>query len=700
MTEPDNDHPSPEQLAAHRAGRLAPADESAVARHLANCAACRELARFVPAPPLGTEGTLGIFRGGETTDYTRTDATPAPPPTVPPELLRHPRYEVLDLLGAGGMGVVFKARHLLMDRIVALKVIHRHLTSRPDLVERFRQEVQAAARLSHPNIVTAYDAEQVESLHVLVMEYVEGRTLDRILAERGPLPPEEVCEYMRQAALGLQQAFEMGLVHRDIKPHNLMLTPRGVVKVLDFGLARLDHETAEDRLTPVEGMLGTVDYLAPEQARSPQQADIRADIYSLGCTAYHLLAGRPPLGNRTIPEKLLAHQEGATRPLRQVRPTVPEGVSAVVEKMMARDPARRYQTPAEVEQALAGVLAGIAPRRPHRRRVLAALVAGAGLGLPLLAWAVWPRRKDGDRNQEPVPDELRCLGQARRGTWERVAIGPSCDRALAGYADGTVALWDLAAGREVVRWKEHGEFVMSVGVSWDGKWGMSGARDAVVCYWDLEGRKLVRKLEGHTSWVRGVAFAPDCTHALTGGNDAIPLYWDLESGELLKRLTGHRTVVGCVAVAGSGRFGVSAGWDLTARVWDLFDGKEVHCCEGHLNPIVSAAFSGDGRYVVTGAGDKTARLWSMETGREVRRFEGHDGTISCVCFSHEGRLLTSGTDQTIRLWDVATAEELHCFRGHLDDIWALAITPDRTQAISGSKDGTLRYWRLPPRRQT
>jgi hypothetical protein len=639
---------------------------------------------------------VGVSRSGDTTDYTRIDATPVPPPTVPPELLNHPRYEILGTLGAGGMGAVFKARHLLMDRVVALKVIHRHLTTRPDLVERFRNEVKAAAKLTHPNIVTAYDAEQVENLHILVMEFVEGRTLDRILAEQGPLPPDEVCDYIRQAALGLQQAHEMGLVHRDIKPHNLMLTPRGVVKILDFGLARLGREASESRLTPVEGMMGTVDYMAPEQARTPQEADIRADIYSLGCTAYHLLTGVPPLGNRTVAEKLLAHQAGATVPLRQARPNVPAPLSLVVETMMARDPAHRYQTPAEVERALADVLAGIAPRRRSRRRVLT-LLAAVGLGVPLLGWGIWhnwPRRS-------PEPEEIRRLGEPAKKTWERVAISPKCDRALVGLIDGTVAVWDLDEGREVIRWENaHKEQVMSVGVNWDGKTALSGARDKVVCYWDLQQRKLLRKLEGHQSWVRGVAFAPDGQRALTAGNDSLALYWDLATGGLIRPLIAHQNVVACVAVTGSGRVGVSAGWDQTVRIWDLFDGTEEHCCKGHTAPVISAVFTGDGQHIVTGAGDKTARLWSVETGKEVRRFEGHEGTVSCVCLTHEGRLLTSSDDQTIRLWDMATAKELHCFRGHEDDVWSLAVTQDLKQVISGSKDGTIRFWRLPPRQKT
>src|SRR5262249_28168159 len=154
----------------------------------------------------------------------------------------HPRYRVLEALGAGGMGVVFKVEHRLMERVVALKVISRSLTDRPELVARFRQEVKAAARLSPPHIVTGHGADQGGDLLFLVMEYVEGASLDRLVEEQGPLPVEQACDYVRQAALGLQHAFERGMVHRDIKPHNLMLTSEGQVKILDFGLARFASE--------------------------------------------------------------------------------------------------------------------------------------------------------------------------------------------------------------------------------------------------------------------------------------------------------------------------------------------------------------------------------------------------------------------------------------------------------------------------
>ena len=209
------------------------------------------------------------------------------------------------------MGAVYRAEHRLMDRPVALKVIRGDLLGNEAMVERFRREVKSAARLaSHPNIVAAYDAEQAGETHMLVMEFIEGTDLARLVDRRGPLPVGEACEYARQAALGLQHAFEDGMVHRDIKPQNLMRTTRGQVKILDFGLARFASEVTSQAGMTAEGMvLGSADYIAPEQIDDPHAADIRADLYSLGCTLYFLLSGRPPFPDGSLIQKLLAHSE-------------------------------------------------------------------------------------------------------------------------------------------------------------------------------------------------------------------------------------------------------------------------------------------------------------------------------------------------------------------------------------------------------
>lgn len=250
-----------------------------------------------------------------------------------------------------------------MERKVALKVINPGLLNRSTALARFHQEVKAAARLSHPNIVQAYDADQAGDLHFLVMEYVEGTDMAAYLKRTGPLPAAEACDVARQVALGLQHAGENGMVHRDIKPHNLMRTPHGRVKILDFGLARLSREfrdsphlegeSTNTGLTSENVVMGTADYMAPEQAQNPRAVDIRADIYSLGCTLYHLLAGHVPFPDGSTMQKVLAHNTATPPALEKVRPELSSDLRAVVAKMMARDPATRYQTPAEVAAALA-----------------------------------------------------------------------------------------------------------------------------------------------------------------------------------------------------------------------------------------------------------------------------------------------------------------------------------------------------------
>ncbi len=205
----------------------------------------------------------------------------------PPELTDHPRYRVERFLGRGGMGAVYQARHRQMDRKVALKVIRPHLLQHDAAVTRFRQEVKLAGKLDHPNIVRAHDADQAGTLYFLVMEYVEGTDLAHYLKQHGPLPVAEACDLILQAARGLQHAHEQGLVHRDVKPSNLLRTPAGQIKVLDFGLARLvrvEDGPAGTEATGQGVVLGTPDYIAPEQTYDSRRADARSDVYSLGCT--------------------------------------------------------------------------------------------------------------------------------------------------------------------------------------------------------------------------------------------------------------------------------------------------------------------------------------------------------------------------------------------------------------------------------
>jgi WD40 repeat protein len=641
---------------------------------------------------------------------------------VPEELAAHPRYRVVRLLGQGGMGAVYLAEHQRMGRAVALKVISPELLSHAGALSRFQQEARAAAQLDHPNIVTAYDADQAGELHFLVLEHVEGQNLADYLAERGPLPVAEACDCARQAALGLQHAHERGMVHRDIKPHNLMRTPAGRVKVLDFGLARVAAGPAlraEDgtaagpaHLTGTGAVVGTADYIAPEQARDAHGADGRADVYGLGCTLYHLLAGRPPFPGGTAAEKLSRHAADEPVPLRQLRPDVPERLAAVVARMMAKRPADRYQTPAEAAAALAPYAGADRPRRRRGRRLAAvgavALVLAAVAGVVLLALA--PRGgavalpdagappETAAAPPEPQEFEGRCQGGVLG-----LRLSPDGAHAVTTSADLTVRLWDVPARRLVRTFQGHTLWPRDAALSPDGRQVLSGGDDRVLRLWDVTTGRPVRTFGLHEQKITAVAFSPDGRRALSASWDATVRLWDVGTGRHIRTLGGHVGHVLDVAFAPDGRRALSGGEDGRVRLWDTNTGNELRRLEGHTGWVLRVAVAADGRRAVSGGADGTVRLWDLAAGKEVGRFDGHGSPVRAVALSRDGRLAFAAVspfepategERGVRVWDTASGREVH----HLPtgDAHGLAVAPDgRSVLVADFGRPTLRRWPLP-----
>ena len=425
-----SEHIEDEQLARFLLGQLDEVIQANIENHLEICPHCAERAAaysptdslvellsatydqsiLLAADPIGSGATKTqmAWKDEDDLDFTQSrlarmsdrieeanqglndaELSKLKPPT---DLERHARYKILRPLGRGGMGTVWLAQHLLMNRYVALKVVRPEFLTNVGAVERFRREVQAVAMIQHPNVVTAYDAEQIGDTHFLVVEFVEGETLAQRLAN-GPLPILVACEAIRDAALGLGFAHQSGVIHRDLKPSNLIQARNGSVKILDFGLVAIP--SIESSITGANMIVGTPDYLSPEQAESPHLVDERSDFYSLGCTMYHLVVGTPPFPNRSVLKKMDAHRQ--EMPL--FPSEIPPGLRMIVTKMMAKQPNQRYQSALQIVEAIDAfsataradpTKAKLSPRLRSRRHV--ALGGVSFVAASVFAWQVGSKR--------------------------------------------------------------------------------------------------------------------------------------------------------------------------------------------------------------------------------------------------------------------------------------------------------------------
>jgi serine/threonine protein kinase len=661
-------------------------------------------------------------------------------------------YRILERLGSGGTGTVYLAEHQVMKRRVAIKVLPAPYAAEPGVLERFLREAQAAAALDHPNIVRAYDFRSEGGLHFLVMEYVEGLSLQELLSRQGALSLPQACDYARQAALGLQHAHEAGLVHRDVKPANLLVDVTGTVKLLDLGLARYAPEGTESLTRQFdEGVvMGTADYLAPEQALNLHAVDSRADVYSLGATLYALLAGEPPFAAGTVTQKLLWHQMREPRPLRQACPQVPEALERLVARMMVKDPARRFQSLAAVADALepfctgpvppgasrSGILPGRASDSGRRAGSSARLSGVRGPHSPRGGLSPDTRVADGGDSTPRVTERRSgrhgpmpmIVKPVRRGWLIAVSIG-SALAVLVAIIWLSVFLWRLAdkatpavqvapgdgkgPGRPVVRAFQlperagelllltgHREPVRSVSFSTAGPFVLSASQDRTLRFWDLERRAAgtVLTLDGP---VRSAVLARDGHRALSGSLDRTVRLWQILAFREERRYQGSTRGVLAVAFSADEQQVLAGGEDGIVRLWETGSGMLLREFVKHDKPITGVAVDPyrQRRRCLSSSEDGTLRLWNMDNGKEIRRFPGHTGPISCVVFGHDGnQAVSAGHDKTVRLWDVNTGRQLHLFTGHTAPVLAVAVSSDGRRLLSAGVDRAVKLWDLTQRR--
>ncbi len=683
-----NSHPSRQDLAAFVSGQVNEPEALILETHLAGCADCRLVLEGLPIDPLSAALQRPLAEAyAHVPLWSRPMADPgagaALDPAVeqaallareaegeeaeghiPLALAQHPRYRVLELLGRGGMGVVYKAEHRFLNRLVALKVIRPRLLDNPLAVDRFCEEVKAAARLSHPNIVTAFDAEQAGDIHFLVMEYVPGSSLAEVVARQGPFSIAEACDTCRQVARGLQHAFEWGMVHRDIKPHNLMRTAAGQVKILDFGLAQfvLSWPPEQARMLALQDwggeagdLLGSPDYIAPEQVRHSDAVDIRADLYSLGCTLFHLLAGEVPFPERTNAQKIAAHLERAPRWLPDVRGDVPMRLAHLVCRLMAKDPDRRLQTPAELVEALAAFVP---------EPVAAASAAR------------------GTRTLMGHSDQVVCL-----------AFSPFGFMLASGSHDQTVKLWDVGAGQELETLSGHTGSVRAVAFSPDGRTLATATENRAIRLWDVARRKKRLSLKGHDGAIRALAFHPDGEILVSAGDDRHIKIWDVASGQATGCLAGHADRVTALAFSPDGRWLASGGRDRTAILWNFENAKAERVLARLPRSVSALAFHPNGNTLAVASG--FIHLRDLAKGDRPHILSVSRDKVPCLAYSPDGSILAWAQGNQVYLWTPNQGTEISCFEGHSGPVAAVAFSPDGRLLASASADRTIRIWRLP-----
>jgi serine/threonine-protein kinase len=648
-------------------------------------------------------------------------------------------YVILARVGEGGMGHVFKARHQKLGHIVALKVIRKDRLSNPAAVERFKRELSAAPRVSHPNVVSAFDAGEHQGTLFLAMEFVEGIDLGKLVADSGLLPVGEACEYARQIAEGLAACHACGLVHRDVKPKNLLLTYQGreaafgsgpeaarrpLIKILDLGLARIDTGQGEQtlpRLTQLGKVVGTIDYMPPEQARDSHHVDARADLYSLGCTLYFLLAGKPPFSGGTKVEKIVSHQLEEAPRLERVRPEVPSELGAVVRKLLAKHPDDRYQTAAEVISALTPFVAGeraapSAPEPPREKRK-SKLIAT----LPKRVPAPVAVAKSGSAAPEPVivavsarPVEpgirwrtamvaaamfgvfaiglllvLLLLNQAQPEDTaaqsvtpvatvptERTAVQPKRGPALIPTSRKPAApLPELVAVLGDPR-RRHWGPVQCVALSPDGNLIASGGHDNSVRIWDAATGQERAAFRVAGNGVAALAFRADgqlIAVGLPANKPPDVRQWDPASG-LSQPITLSAAPASAAGFSSDGltlalfpQTGGGADRKGAVTLWDPSAAKQVGALEESA-PVEVFAWSRDGKTLATAAG-KTIKTWDVATGGMRNEWTADDAAITCLAVSRDGTQAASASTQwssaasgDVRLWDTVTGEQTASFR--------------------------------------
>jgi serine/threonine protein kinase/WD40 repeat protein len=637
------------------------------------------------------------------------------------------------LIGRGGMGAVYLATQLNLDRPVAVKVIAPDILDDDESLQRLSREAKIVANLSHPNIVQLHFTGKEFNYPYLVMEYVDGQSLGVLLRSIGKISVSAACDVILQCGFALEAAAAVGVVHRDIKPDNILITPDGRVKVTDFGLARRSNDSA--RLTLTGQSLGTPHYMSPEQCEG-HSMDIRSDIYSLGITFWQCLAGFLPFDGET-PFAILMKQVHEKLPdIRVVSPDVPKEVAEIIAAMTAKDLMQRMGEPGEIVRGLKKYLGGPDVKREKLKATsrTADGVSPADLSAPFDSDPAGIGAQSSQAYREtnvgmqalnmPLPG-----GPAKPGTGPAspapaqspspVAPAPPAAtpsktgrrRFLIAASAGVVLAGIGIAGLLLTRKKDkppptmmfvlrrtiigHTNAVKALHFSGNGELLASGGADRTVRLWRETNGLQIHSLTGHGKMVTSVQFGPDEDVLASGGLDWSVRLWDPKTGKELKKLgpPSHTNTVTALAFSADGETLASGSMDQSVMLWDWRKGTYRRVFKGHSGMVTCLGFRSDDKVLASGGADRRINLWVLENPREFETCYPQDAMVTALAYSPDGQVLaTAGQDQTIHILNAGTRAVLKKLEGHEKSVLSLAFSSDSKYLASGSADGSVRLW--------
>jgi WD40 repeat protein len=742
-------------------------DDSLVGKR-ARCNQCQT--RFVleaPEDPAGTWSSLWPWVSGSS--RRRTVATPPARPEGPPPAedgvpetwnpgdVILDLYEVREVFTSGGMGLVYRVRHRGWNVDLAVKCPRPEFFRNDQDKENFKLEAETWVKLGlHAHTVNCYYVRQMGGIPRVFAEFVGGGSLAQWIRQKklyagGPDKAlERIVDVAIQFAWGLQHAHEQGLVHRDVKPGNVLLTPEGVVKVTDFGMAKARGATAEPNLgggtrsvlVSAGGM--TPAFCSPEQMEHLPLSR-KTDLWSWGVSVLEMFTGGATWSAGALAGEVLKNYLTQGPPDARL-PRLPAPLAELLRCCFQRQPDARPGDMLEIVTVLRDVYRqatgkAYAREAPVQSEALADSLNNRAVSLLdlnkqaeaeqlwLEALATGPnhpestynlnlhRWRTGRLSGEILVQKLQEAGASHPGKWlpqyllahAHLELGnwrPAAE-ALEKIAQAGVQLDEVDAALAVARerlagcgrclhvFAGHTDWVSSVSLSADGSLGLSGSADGTLKLWEVSSGRCLRTLHGHTEWVTCVCLSPDGRLALSGSADRTVRLWETATGQCLCTLGEHAKWVTGVALSSDGRYGLSAGGEGQLKLWEVATGKALRSLDGHSGPVISLALGSDGRQALSGGRDNTLKLWDTQDGQCLRVFTGHTDKVLSVCLSPDGRQALSGSgDRTVKLWDLETGRCVRTFQGHTEGVFSVSVSANGRFALSASGDKTIKLWRL------